>query len=184
MVKRVCPKIIKWANFRGIQQEIQCKRDKKDHLITFLYICVCSLEFISWLFVITGNNSAVAWQWPVLTPMIANILLLLPSLWIVTARFLSTKNVLFSKHLIFLFLGEYQEILLLHYLMISKSYSPSASIAAALFVYPKILVITQILLVLSKGTFFKKRDKVCIVVKFSKYSSGKRQNLFLNMVIL
>ena len=127
-------------------------------------MCVCSLEFISWLFVITGNNSAVAWQWPVLTPMIANILLLLPSLWIVNARFLSTKNVLFSKHLIlFLFLGEYQEILLLHYLMISKSYSPSASIAAALFVYPKILVITQILLVLSKGIFLKKGTKSALL---------------------
>ena len=94
MVKRVCPKIIKWADFRGIQQEIpQCKRDKKkDHLITFLYISVCSLEFISWLFVITGNNSAVAWQWPVLTPMIANILLLLPSLWI-----LSNCKISFNK---------------------------------------------------------------------------------------
>ena len=126
-------------------------------------MCVCSLEFISWLFVITGNNRAVAWQWPVLTPMIANILLLLPSLWIVNARFLSTKNVLFSKHLIFLFLGEYQEILLLHYLMISKSYSPSASIAAALFVYPKILVITQILLVLSKGIFLKKGTKSALL---------------------
>ena len=149
MVKRVCPKIIKWANFRGIQQEIPHAK---------------GIKFISWLFVITGNNSAmVPWQWPVLTPMIANILLLLPSLWIVTARFLSTKNVLFSKHLIFLFLGEYQEILLLHYLMISKSYSPSASIAAALFVYPKILVITQILLVLSKGIFLKKGTKSALL---------------------
>ena len=141
-------------------------------------MCVYSLEFISWLFVITGNISAVAWQWPVF-PMIANILLLLPSLWIVNARFLSTKNVLFSKHLIFLFLGEYQEILLLHYLMISKSYSPSASIAAALFVSPKILVITQILLVLSKGTFLKKRDKVCIVVKFRNIQVANVRTYFL-----
>ena len=47
--------------------------------------------------------------------------------------------------------------------MISKSYSPSASIAVALFVYPKILVITQILLVLSKGIFFRKGTKSALL---------------------
>ena len=127
-------------------------------------MCVCSLEFISWLFVITGNNSAmVPWQWPVLTPHDSKYLTAVTITMNSNCKISFNKNVLFSKHLIFLFLGEYQEILLLHYLMISKSYSPSASIAAALFVYPKILVITQILLVLSKRIFLKKGTKSALL---------------------